>query len=82
MRDLFNRRVHVSQAPELNTTHRVLSRGLEIAQKVKRDCQGTVGSVGFKAVNDSVRSGCRRLQQGSQRFIVRRPIKQAQHAKN
>src|ERR1700746_61822 len=33
--ELFDRRVYASRAPDLDTTHRVLSRGLEVAQKVQ-----------------------------------------------
>jgi hypothetical protein len=42
--ELFDRRVYVSRAPDLETTHRVLSRGLEIAQKVQRDGQSAASS--------------------------------------
>ena len=41
--DLFDRRLYASRAPDLETTPRVLSRSLEIAQKVERDCQSVVG---------------------------------------
>ena len=37
--ELFDLRLYASRAPDLNTTHRVLSCGLEIAQIVERDCQ-------------------------------------------
>src|SRR6516164_2449873 len=41
--DVFRKRLDVSRAPDPNTMHRVLSRGLEIARKVERACQGVVG---------------------------------------
>jgi S-adenosylmethionine:tRNA-ribosyltransferase-isomerase (queuine synthetase) len=36
-------RLYTSRAPDLNTTHRVFSRRLEIAQKVMGRCQSAVG---------------------------------------
>ena len=40
----FRMSLNISRAPGLNTTHRVLLRGLEIAKKVERDCQSAIGS--------------------------------------
>ena len=42
--NLCDLRLYASGAPDLNTSSRVLSCGLEIAQKVERDCQSDVAS--------------------------------------
>ena len=41
---LFNRRRCASRAPDLDTSRRILPRGLEITQEVKRACQRAAGS--------------------------------------
>ena len=42
--DLFDWRPYASRAPELKSTHCVLSRGLEISQEVGRACQSAIGT--------------------------------------
>src|SRR5271166_1773064 len=41
--DLPDRTLDASRAPDLHTTQRVFTRGLEITQKVCRGCQSAVG---------------------------------------
>src|SRR5271170_7548271 len=48
--DFFRMRRDASRTPDHNTTHRVLSRGLEITQKEERACQSGVGSNRYRWV--------------------------------
>src|SRR5215469_11344121 len=48
--DVVRTRLDVPRAPDPNTTHRVLARGLEIAQKVECGCETVVGPNHYRSV--------------------------------
>jgi hypothetical protein len=41
--DLFDRRLYAYRSPDLNPTHGITSRGLEIAKKIEGDGQNPIG---------------------------------------